>query len=327
MNATLRHGCLSLLVTAVVIVHTIPAGGTQYAGEPYHLGVGGRALGRGGAFTASDGDASSVFWNAAVLTQLARPEVLIQHAETFGALLNHEFVAFAVPPQHDGGWAWGGYLTYLGGSGIGLTVLDSATGRPRIDKNAGHADWSLAVGIARRGGSWWSWGVTAKGVVRKLPGSAQIAANSAWGLGLDAAWWGRYRGGRFGIKIADLTSTFLSYASGREETINPHVNWGGEFDLPGMADGLTTIVAAEAETYFESRQSGAQYWSGSISVDLHVGFEAVYRDMLFGRIGSDKGVLALGAGFASGHWGIDAALTDHEFLDDSYRVSLRYLFQ
>jgi hypothetical protein len=56
-----------------------------------------------------------------------------------------------------------------------------------------------------------------------------------------------------------------------------------------------------------------------------MGFEATYREMVSGRIGSDAGRLALGAGFESGHWGIDASLTDHDYLENTYRVSLRYL--
>lgn len=311
---------LCLIAGALLALPDV-TGATKYAGEPYHLGVGGRALGRGGAFVASRPDASSVFWNIASLAALQRPEALAQHAETFGSLLNHDFASVAFPAKSETGWAWGAYATYLGGGGIQITELDTLRGRPEVVREENHGDWSVAFGLAKRTPHWWSWGVAVKGVMRDLPG------NSAYGLGVDAAWWGRGDWWRAGIKLADITTTFLSYDNGTNETINPHMNWGGEADLPKIADGLKTVVAAEAETYFEGRKTGAQYWRGSVSVDLHLGFEASYRDVLFGRIGSDAGRLALGAGFALNRWGIDAALTDHEFLDNTYRVSIRYLLR
>jgi hypothetical protein len=317
-HATITKCCL---LAGAILATPVMAEATKYAGEPYHLGVGGRALGRGGAFVAARPDASSVFWNIAALADLGRPEAMAQHAETFGSLLNHDFVSVAFPAGDSTGWAWGAYGTYLGGGGIQITALDTLRGRPDVVREENHGDWSLAFGLARKTPRWWSWGVAVKGVIRDLPGT------SAYGLGVDAAWWGRGDWWRAGVKFADMTTTFLSYDNGANESINPHINWGGEVDLPAVAEGLTTVFAAEAETYFEGRKTGAQYWKGSISIDLHLGFEAAYRDVLFGRIGSDAGRLALGAGFALNRWGIDAALTDHEFLDNTYRVSVRYLLR
>ena len=322
MRSIFVHRCLVASVMAsAVVLEAGSAFATKYAGEPYYLGVGGRALGRGGAFVASAPDASSAFWNVAALAFLERPEAMAQHAETFGALLNHDFVAFVMPTPDSTGWAWGGYATYLGGGGIQLTALDTLTSRPVVTSSENHADWSLVFGLARKTPRWWSWGVALKAVIRDLPG------NSAYGLGLDAGLYGRGTGWGVGVKAADITTTFLSYDSGRKEMIVPHVNWGGEIQLPRMTEGLTTLLAAEAETYFEGRKSSAQYWLGSISVDLHLGFEATYRNLVSARVGSDAGRLALGAGLASGRWGVDAAMTDHEFLSNTYRVSLRYLFR
>lgn len=309
------------LLAALFLLIPLPAGATKYAGEPYYLGVGGRALGRGGAFVASRPDASSAFWNVASLAALSHAEAIAQHAETFGSLLNHDFVSLVMPSRDSVGWAWGAYASYLGGGGIQLTDLDTLKGRPVVTEIRSHGDWSLAFGLARRTPRWWSWGLNLKVVMRNLPG------NFAYGLGLDAAWWGQGRKWRAGVKVADVTTTFLSYDSGRKETINPHVSGGGEIELPRVARDISTLLAAEAETYFEGRKTAAQYWSGSVSVDLHVGFEVAYRDLLFARIGSDAGRLALGAGFVLGRWAVDAAMTDHTFLDNTYRVSLRYILR
>ncbi|GAB4316886.1 MAG: hypothetical protein Kow0074_05140 [Candidatus Zixiibacteriota bacterium] len=311
---------VSITMVGVLCAPSV-AEATKFAGEPYHLGVGGRALGRGGAFVASTPDASSTFWNIAALAILQRPEVMAQHAETFGSLLDHDFLAVAVPPGSGSPWAWGIYGTYLGGSGIKITEIDTLRGRPVTVREENHGDWSLAVGLARRTGHWWHWGVALKTVIRDLPG------NTAYGLGLDLTWFGQGRGWRAGVKAADITTTFLSYDSGRNESIAPHVNWGGEIDLPSPLTDVTGLIAVEAETYFEGRKTAAQFWSGPISIDLHVGFEVAYRDLLYGRLGSNAGRLAVGAGVAFSRWGLDVSLGDHEYLDNSYRVSLRYLLK
>ncbi|MBI3871590.1 MAG: hypothetical protein HY304_00755 [candidate division Zixibacteria bacterium] len=310
--------CSVFLTISATMVVWESASATKYAGEPYYLGVGARALGRGGAFVAATPDGSSSYWNVASLVALRRPEIMVQHAEAFGSLLNHDFAGIGVPPSTPNGWAWGAYGYYLGGAGIQLTVFDSTTGRPKVDRLARHGDWAIGVALARRVPGWGAYGVTAKTVIRDLPG------NSAYGLGVDLAWWNQWPSLRAGIKVADVTTTFLSYDSGRKETIVPHVDWGGEVDLPRAVEGLHAVAAFDAETYFENRQTASQYWSGSVSVDLHLGLEVGYRDRLFGRIGSDAGSLAVGAGFAIGRWGVDGALTDHQFLDNTYRVSLRY---
>ena len=309
-----------LLVTFILIT-SANAYATKYAGEPYYLGVGGRALALGGAGVAARPDGASPFWNPASLTALGRPELMFQHSETFGSLLDHDYVGGGLPSGRLGtDWAWGAHIVRLGGGGIQLTEIDSTTGRPKVGDEESHSNWTMAVSAARSIGKWGSVALSAKSLLNNLPG------NSAWGLGIDLSWWKDWRFMRTGVKVADATSTFLSYDSGEHETISPHVNWGGEVDLPQVTPGLFATVAGEAETYFEGRTLAAQYWSKSISVDLHLGLEINYRNRLYGRAGSDAGRMALGAGVAVGRWAVDAAMTDHGYLDSSYRVSLRLLW-
>jgi hypothetical protein len=312
----------ALLVALPTFLTTNSASATKYAGEPYYIGVGGRAIALGGAGVGSPPDAAAAFWNPAALASAGRGELLVQHAETFGSLLDHDVIAGALPAGRVGrDWAWSAYIARLGGGGIQLTQYDSTTNRPRVGSEASHSNWSFAVSAARTMGNWGNLAVTAKVLFNELPG------NSAYGMGLDLSWWRQWSWARAGIKIADATSTFLSYDSGTKETIAPHVNWGGEIDLPTVAKGVAATVAGEAETYFENRKTAAQYWRGAVSVDLHLGLEVSYRDHLFARAGSDAGQLALGAGFVAGRWGIDGALVNHQALDSSYRLSLRLLLR
>lgn len=309
------------LLVITLLLWPTTGSATKYAGEPYYLGIGGRALALGGTGVGARPDAGSPFWNPASLTALNYPELMFQHSETFGSLLDHDYIGGALPVGRVGSdWAWGAQIIRLGGGGIQLTEIDSTTGRPKVSDLESHSNWTFGISAARAIGRYGSLALTAKVLLNDIPG------NSAWGLGLDLAWWKDWSRFRTGVKVADVTSTFLSYDSGESETIVPHINWGGEIDLPQFAEGLVTTVAGEAETYFEGRTLAAQYWSGSVSVDLHLGLEVSYRDRLYGRVGSDAGRLALGAGFAVGRWVLDGAMTDHGFLDSSYRLSLRFLW-
>ncbi len=58
----------------------------KYAGEFMAIGVGGRALGMGGAFTAVANDITAGYYNPAGLANLNYPQVSLMHAEQFGSL-------------------------------------------------------------------------------------------------------------------------------------------------------------------------------------------------------------------------------------------------
>ena len=69
----------------------------KYAGEFLSIGVGGRALGLGGAYAALANDASAGYWNPAALARLNYPEFMLMHDERFGGIVNYDFGAVAIP--------------------------------------------------------------------------------------------------------------------------------------------------------------------------------------------------------------------------------------
>ena len=293
---------------------------TRYAGEPFSLGIGARPLGRGGAYVAAFGDASSVFWNPAALVDPSAAQLVVMHAETFGALLNHDVVGFVWPGRENSRFAFGAMFYYLGGGGIAITDFDTLAQRPYVLETRGHGDYMLGTSVACRAGDNWSWGVTGKFILR------DIAAETAYGIGLDAgARWQPLGWAAVGMKIADVTGTYLAYNTGTTETIVPHVNWGGQADY--VRKDWTLTGAAEAETFFENRRIGSQYWAGSVSVDTHFGLEVGYRRLVFGRIGADVGRFTAGLGARLWRWDLDLAFLNHEELDNSYRISLGYRFR
>lgn len=103
------------------------------------VGVGGRALGMGGAYTALADDASALYWNPGGLSQLEKREVAASHAELFEST-RLDFLAYAHPtPQ--GTFSAG--ATYL--SQPAIEGRDSL-GRPTADFQASDAALSLGYG-------------------------------------------------------------------------------------------------------------------------------------------------------------------------------------
>jgi hypothetical protein len=113
----LRIWAVVLLVSAFLV--PTPAAATKYAGEFLKIPVGPRAIAMGGAFTAIADDATSPHWNPAGMIYLPYREVVFQHAERFGNLLNQDYLSAVFPlggPE--------GHQSALGVSVVRLAVDD-----------------------------------------------------------------------------------------------------------------------------------------------------------------------------------------------------------
>jgi len=313
----LRTTFFGLILTVLILAMMDVSHGAKYAGDPFHLGVGGRALGMGGANVSVADDVTAGFWNPAGLTNLEVRQVAFMHSETFGSLLNHDYAAFASRFGADGSSVGAVSFTRLGGGGIKLTEWDVNLNRAVVVKEAGHADYQLLISYAKRYTGKLAYGLSAKFLYR------DIADNSAYGLGLDIGL--RYDPNpsfSTGLMVRDATTTLLSYDTGTKESIYPTV-------VPSAAyrraiGSISLIAVAEADVNFENYRNAAQYWNGSISADTHFGLELTYANSVFGRIGSDIGRLSFGGGVTISEFQIDIAYMRESDIDDSFRISLIY---
>ena len=314
MKRCLINSSLAILILAS------PLSATKYAGEFLYLGIGARALGMGGAFAAVADDASCGYWNPAGLADLSSREMLLLHAETFGELLNLDYLSGVFPQEKS---AVGFSLMRLGGGGIKLTALEdpnqpiSEQNRVLLLREEGHADYAFNFSYARKWSPKFNWGVNAKIIYRDIP------QTDAFGLGLDLGMMYRHSDLiTLAANLQDATFTFLSYATGSKETISPTLKLG--LALRKSWNTISGIFAIDSDLRFEGRKYSAQYWLGEISADNHYGLELVYRSSLAGRIGFDQGDFTAGAGFRVRNFGIDFAYLSQNELDNSYRLSLTW---
>jgi hypothetical protein len=120
---TRRNARLTLCAAAALLLTAHPALATKYAGEFMKIPVGARAIGMGGAFSAVTDDATAPYWNPAGMVYLPYREAMLQHAEQFGSLLNHDVGSMVYPLKGEKGklLAIGGTLIRLGTDNIPVT--------------------------------------------------------------------------------------------------------------------------------------------------------------------------------------------------------------
>jgi hypothetical protein len=318
-----------LLISGFLFLFSAPALGAKYAGEFLSLGVGARALGMGGAFVGVADDATACFWNPSGLCLLNRKQLSLMHAETFGSLLNQDFIALALPLSTEahasaqtGGrpTAMAFSLQRLGGGGVKITDLEkkgdiSDTNRVVLLREESHADYALFFSYAHQMRPKLLWGANLKLIYRDL------VSVSAFGIGADFSFLAKpYSFLSVGANLMDLTSSLLFYDNGTTETINPTTKLG--LSVNHQIKDFYLIIATDADLRYEGRKSSAQFWMGKLSADMHYGAEVSYKGKLAGRLGFDQGNFTAGAGFWINQLGLDLAFLSHEELDDTYRISL-----
>lgn len=324
---TNTHRTLFYILTISLTLLAPLTKAAKFAGDAFTLGVGGRGMGMGNAVIAGPFDAAAPYWNPAGMNRLTGNYLIAMHAETFGSLLNHDYVGYvhAEPDTVQGfARAFGFYLYYLGGGGIKLTQLNEFE-RPEVIKEVSHADVLLGASISGKLKDKIDVGATAKIIYR------DIGTESGFGLTLDlGALYAVREWVSVALMVTDATTGFIRYSGAtfdtapNTESIYPAVKPGVTF-MKGYRD-FTGRFAMAGEIRFENLKDAAQYWSGAISLDTHVGWELGWREMLFARAGFDIGRFTAGGGVDVKQFTVDFAYLHHSQLDETFRVSASYHF-
>jgi hypothetical protein len=315
------------------------AGGiAKYAGEFISLGVGGRALGMGGAFVALANDVTAGYWNPAGLAHINYPQLALMHDERYGSLVNYDYGAVALPfgPTT----SWGLSVIRLGVDDIpdtrkaGIDANGNYTEDPnqfsRIDPSRvtyfNAADWAFYLTYSKKQSESFSYGANLK-IIRRELGDA-----SATGIGLDIGV--RYSVTEdfvLGANLQDVTTTFLAWNTGTKELISPTMKIGSAYFIEVFGGRLAP--ALDFDVRFENRKSASSFALGPVSFDAHVGTEFMFKDVVAFRVGyNDVKQISFGAGLRLPKLNIDYsfarfAQSAGERLDDTHRISLMFTLE
>jgi hypothetical protein len=266
------------------------------------------------------------------LGQLMFPALTGMHEARFDNTVQHDFAALAFPLGKNGGAS----LTVLH---IGISDIKD-TRSAWIDANNdgkfddgdyidyskvssfGNWDWAVLFSYGQNKDSLFSYGATAKLIVRKLD-----MENRATGFGIDLGV--RYRITKELTLAAvgqDITTTLLSYSSGTKELVSPTLKLGAAYLWDMFSDmNHVLLPAIDADIRFENRGNISEVHVGPISSDFHFGLEYRFRQLIGIRAGySDVKMFTLGAGVQLPRLSIDYAFQSfngQDQLGNTHRIS------
>jgi len=307
----------------------------KYAGEFMAIGVGGRALGMGGAFTAVANDITAGYYNPAGLANLNYPQISLMHAEHFGNLVNYDYGSVAIPFGTD--MTFGISAVRLGVDGIpdtrealvdpeGNVIYDINNPRaqkidPNLVKDFSNQDWVFYLSFAKRHSENFYWGANVK-IIRR-----DIAEFGATGIGFDVgALYTPIENLYVGANIQDVTTTLVAWSTGRNELVSPTAKVGAAYMLKILGGIITPAV--DLDIRFENRRSSAYGNLGPVSFDAHAGLEYTFKNLFSIRGGyNDVKQFTVGAGIKLPKLNIDYSFARFSYaeldrLPDTHRISL-----
>ncbi len=331
------------LVISGLLMSVFPAvaAADKFAGAFLEGGAGARALGMGNAYTAIADDASAVYWNPAGLAGIRNNEVLIAHEFRFGELVDFSYGAGVVQvKQRDGRLGFG--IIRLGVDDIAFPDSslwddidrdgDIDPGEFRYDalrdadkiRLVNDAEYGFFLTYAQPKGPYQIGGSLK--VIRQSVGEF-----SSFGLGVDVGILrhGLWRNLDVGLAVHDLTGTYLSWSTGRKETISPVPRLGLAYRIQSDALRGSLLFASDVEMHFDDRGIADQLWTGPVSANLNWGLEFTMQNRLALRLGLRESTFQAGAGFTAGRMQFDYGIVPDPVsradFDVSQRLSVRYV--
>ena len=307
----------------------------KYAGEFLSIGIGGRPLGMGGAFVAIANDVTAGYYNPAGLAKLNYPQIALMHDERYGNLVNYNYAAVAIPYGKD--YSFGVSVMRLGVDGIpdtrdaGRDENGNPLSREQYDKMVrlnydlitefSNQDWAFYLTGAKRVTDDFYVGANVKILSRS------IAEYTALGIGFDVgAYYSPMENLMLGANVQDVTTTLVSWSTGRNELITPTAKVGVAYQLEFF--GGRILPAVDLDIRFENRQYASQFNVGPVSFDPHIGMEYSYKNLFAVRAGyNDVKQFTFGAGVKLPKLNIDYSfarfnMSADDRLPDTHRISL-----
>lgn len=303
----------SLVISSIVLIasaYTAAAQATIAAtdftkvglsgGQFLKIGVGARATGMGGAYSAVANDLSSVFWNAAGIASIKKYAADFSQTFWFGGM-SHNYAAAVIPVSEN--YRLAASLTNFTSGDIRITTMDQQDGTGGIYQVS---DVALGLTFAGQLTEQFSFGVTAKYV------SMGFTNMNASGIVLDVGT--RYETGFEGIVLGfsiNSLGTQMEYAGSDVARANNPVNGVNTqpidmrmltqpFDMPlSFRMGLSTDLCKGALFEPEVDGSGVLQHSLITAVDFET-FSDVAEQFAFGAEYTWKELVSVRAGYRTG---------------------------
>lgn len=335
----IRHLSRIPIVLALVALGPGSSRADKFSGAFLTGGAGARALGMGNAYTAVANDASALYWNPAGLASTEANEVLISHEFRFGNLVDYSFAGGVYQVRQRNG-RFGIGVIRLGVDDIafpdsslwhdtnhdsiidpGEFQYDSVRDRDKIHFKS-DAEYGIFLSYAQPKGHY-----QIGGSLKLLRQS--VGEFSSFGMGLDLGILRKRLFGRnldAGLALHDVTGTYLSWSTGRKETISPVPRLGLAYTLPSERFRGVFLLTSDAELHFDNRRAADQLWTGSTSANLSWGMEFTMQNRLALRLGIDEKNFQAGAGLVAGPVHFDyGVVPDDRGFDLSQRLAVRYV--
>lgn len=266
-------------------------------GSYLFMGVGARALGLGGAFSAIANDATATYWNPAGLAAANPFQISFMHAVLF-LDTSFDFLATSVPTKSFG--SFGAAFMALSSRGFEQrTALNEAVGEFDTRDLAFLLSWSTE--LSRR----FSVGVTYKLV------NQSILSQSGIGHGLD-------------LGLKSQLSDYLSAGLILRNLIKPKVSPGESTQEFPMQIGAGVAASLLNEQLLLSAEySKINGWGDPV---LHMGAEFRFANQVAVRVGVNDDNATFGLGLGLDKLGVGYSNIGSSDLGSSHRFSLNYAF-
>jgi hypothetical protein len=298
------------------------SGFRKYAGEFLSAGVGSRALGMGGAFTAVANDVTAGYWNPAGLVDSPGLQFQLMHAKQFMSSIQYDY--FGASKEIDETSSLGLSLIRWGVNDIkdsrfalAGNVISEGLDYSKIS-SFNVADYVLYVSYAHRYSEDFSIGGNVKVIYR------DFASESAMGIGFDLGL--KYRlipNLYLGALFRDITSTMMAWSTNEKEFVYPSFRPGISYRIDLDAIDLYLQPSMDLAFLLEYRNQSAQVGVGRFSMDSFWGFEAGFKDICYLRLGyDDLSRFNGGIGVSINKFAVDYSYTNFDdVLGNVHRIS------
>lgn len=237
-----------IILTFTVLTVSAQFSAPKYSNEFLSIGVGARALGMSGAFSAVADDVSAGYWNPAGLTGIKSDlQIAGMHANYFANIAQYDYLSIGKSLDSLSAGAFS--LIRFGVDNIPNTIeLIDADGNINYDRitSFSAADYAFIFSYARKLGiPGLTLGGNAKVIYRKVGDFA-----NAWGFGLDAAITYDHKNWRFAAVGRDITGTYNAWNMTLDEaTINTFTLTGNEIPTNSLEMTLPRLVLGAARRF------------------------------------------------------------------------------